>query len=389
MNKIKNKYILIITAIIFFVIGYFIQDVISKKSNADNPNNEDFALFWDVWETLEEKYPFTEPMESDKRYDAIKGLVASYKDDYSVFFTPEDSQQFKENVVGKFGGAGMEIANHKGYLVVVAPLKDSPAEKAGFLPGDIITHIEDVESYGHGINELISLIRGDVGTKVTMTIVRVGEEDPIKLTLTRGIIKIPILDTEIVNDVFIISLYNFNQNSEKDFEKAIVEFKKSELNYLILDLRNNPGGYMSSSIDIASYFIEQGNVILREDLGDSSKEQRVHRSKGFNLLDNTNYNLAVLINKGSASASEIVAGALQDHNKALIIGERSFGKGSVQELITLDEETSLKVTIAKWMTPDSNYISKKGVSPDFEVENPTDFELFIKEAVDILKNNKN
>ncbi len=389
MKKIKNKHILIIiTAVIFFIVGYSTQDLIHKKDIQEKtPNQESFTLFWDVWNILENKYPFKEPSESEKRYDAIKGLVASYNDDYSVFFTPKNSKQFRETVTGKFGGAGMEIAKYKGYLIVISPLKDSPAEKAGFLPGDIITSIGDLDTYNVDMNELISIIRGKPGTVVKMTVVRDGEESPIKLALTRDIIKIPVLDTKVIDDVFIISLYNFNQESENDFNKAIIEFKESGLKNLILDLRNNPGGYMSSSIDIASYFIDQGNVVVREDFGDSGKKQVIHRSKGFDLLKGIDYKLAVLINRGSASASEIVAGALQDNGKAIIVGEKSFGKGSVQELINLSEGTSLKVTIAKWLTPRGNQISKKGIIPDFNIDDQTDPETVLHNAINLLKSN--
>ncbi len=391
MNKVFNKkyIIIIITAIIFFMIGFYVNVIrVNKIENkTEVPNNEDFTLFWDVWRTLEEKYPFDEPDESDKRYDAIRGLVASYNDDYSIFFPPKKSQQFKETVVGKFGGAGMEVTKYKGYLVVISPLKGSPAEKAGFLPGDIIIKIGDTDTYGVDLNDLISLIRGDVGTIVNMTVIRDNNDGTIKLSLTRDIIKIPVLDTEIIDDTFVISLFNFNKESDNDFKKAILEFKKSGLKNLILDLRNNPGGYMSSAINIASYFIDQGNIIVKENFGDSGEKESIHRSKGFDDIRNIDYKLAVLINRGSASASEIVAGALQDNNRAIIIGEKSFGKGSVQELINMKEGTSLKVTIAKWFTPNGNQISRKGISPDVEMGEFKDSDDYFDKAINILKKN--
>ena len=361
----KINYNNIIIALVFFVVGYISHTFIFSPHLEQE---EDFSLFWSVWETMEKKYPFEEPADKEKQYEAIKGLVKSYGDDYSTFFPPEPSKQFLEDTTGHFGGAGMEVVIREGFLQVIAPLKDSPAEKAGFFAGDIITHIEGVETYGRNLNDLISDIRGEIGTSIEMTIVRFGFKEPIVLTLVRGEVIIPVLDTIVIDDSFIISLYNFNQNSEDNFKQAIKEFRNSKKKHLILDLRNNPGGYLNSAIDILSYFFDQGTVLVRENFGDSGKKQEVLRSKGFNVLDGYNYRMTVLVNQGSASASEIVAGALQDHEKALIVGEQTYGKGSVQELVDLNEETSLKVTTARWLTPENHQISKIGITPDIFID---------------------
>lgn len=363
--KINYKNIILATA--FFALGFISHYFFLTPQHVEQ--GKDFTLFWDVWKKMEKKYPFTEPSSKEKEYSAIEGLVKSYGDDHSIFFPPKPSKQFLEDVSGHFGGAGMEVAMNHGFLQVIAPLKNSPAEKAGFLPGDIVTHIAGVKTYGKNLNDLISEIRGKIGTSVEITVVRLENEKPILLKLIRGEVIVPVLDNRIIDDNFIISLYNFNQYSKDDFKKAIEKFKKSKKKHLILDLRNNPGGYLNSAIDILSYFFDQGIILVKEDFGDSGKKQSIHRSKGFDILKDYDYDIKVLVNQGSASASEIVAGALKDYKKAIIIGEQTYGKGSVQELINLNENTSLKVTVAKWLTPLNHQISKIGIKPDVFIEN--------------------
>jgi len=361
----------LLIALIFFGVGFFVQGKL--QASAEGPGERDMSLFWDVWSLMEEKYPFEHPEDQRLYYGAIEGLVNAYNDDYSLFLPPTESGYFAENISGEFGGAGMEVAIRNGYLTIVSPLEGSPSQKAGFLPGDIITAIEGESIKGFSLNQAVSLIRGEVGTELTITVARTGEIEPLDLTLTREIVRIPILDTKIIDDTFIISLYNFNEKSEVAFAKAIRAFKSSEKPYLILDLRNNPGGFLDASIFIASYFLDSGMVIVEEDFGIAGEENTKYRSRGFDNLDDHEYKMAVLVNSGSASASEIVAGALQDHGVAEVYGEKSFGKGSVQELINLAEKTSLKVTIARWLTPDGRQISKEGIEPDVLI--PWDMDL--------------
>ena len=385
MNKNTKK--IIVFSTISFLIGYLFQSYFTRiQVIPKEVDQKEFTLFWDVWKTMEEKYPFEEPTEDQKIFKAIQGLVASYDDPNSSFLPPVGAKIFQETVSGHFGGAGMEIGVRDGFLVIITPLKNSPAEKAGFLPGDIITHVDSVEIFNKSLDEATSLIRGEIGTQVTITVVRADEESPLDLTLTRDIVTIPIIDTEIVDDTFIISLYNFNKESEFEFKEALEEFKESNLEYLLLDVRNNPGGFLDSSIEISSYFLEQGKTVVTEDFGDSDREKYIHRSKGYPLLEDLEYSLGIIINKGSASASEILAGALQDHSQALVMGSQSYGKGSMQELIELDQDTSLKVTIGKWLTPEGRHISQKGITPDIEIDQTLDNDLFIKKAVKILKN---
>ncbi len=385
----KNNYniIALFGAIVFFAFGYFTHGVLIKNNTPKSIDQNKFSLFWNVWNDLEEKYPFKEPLESEKIYGAINGLVESYHDDYSTFFPPESAKLFQDTVTGTFGGAGMEVSISEGYLYVIAPLKNSPAEVAGVLAGDIIIKIDGKDISGKSMDDILDLIRGEIGTEVKVTIIRAENNKPIDITITRDIVKIPILDTKSIDNYFIVSLYNFNLDSQKAFKNALKKFKDSKLKHLVIDVRNNPGGFLTSAIDISSYFLEQGKIIVIEDFGDSGKSQKIHRSKGFDLLKDVDFDITVLSNKGSASASEILIGSLQDNKKGFIVGETSYGKGSVQELINLDQNTSLKITTAKWLTPNKHQISKKGIQPDFNIENINNINL--SEIINILKKKDN
>lgn len=350
-----NNYFFALGFFSFYGFNYLKQQQIKEH---------DLGLFWQVWNLLEEKYPFEEPTENDKIHGAIAGLVDSYGDEYSTFFPPAKSEFFNQTISGEFGGIGVEIGIRAGYLTVIAPLKDSPGENAGLLPGDIVTEVDGVDIAGMTTDEAIALIRGEKGTEVVLSIRRFDSPEPLVISIIRDIVVVPVIDTDIKDDTFIISLYNFNEMSEEPFKEAVEEFKASDTNQLILDLRNNPGGFLTSAIDMASYFIEQGKVVVIEQSGLGEDSEYIFRSTGHELLQDTEFEMIVLINEGSASASEILAGALRDHNVARVAGERSYGKGSVQELIDLPQKTSLKVTISEWLTPNRDHISKVGIEPD-------------------------
>lgn len=373
-------------ALIFFILGFGAKAHIPKAFGYDT-NEAELSLFWKVWDLMEKKYVADGPTRKERIYGAIEGLVDAYDDDYSVFFEPQQSNYFNQTIEGSFGGIGAEIQLKNGLLAVVAPLKNSPSEKAGLLPGDIIFKIDQDEISGISFNEAISKIRGKEGTKVVLSVIRDGNRDDlIDVTIVRDIVEIPILDTETIDGVFVIHLYNFNQDSEIAFQKAMREFTNAGTDKLILDLRNNPGGFLNSAVTIASYFVPQGKVIVTEDFGDKKKQKRIFRSAGYSDLDGRDIELTIIINEGSASASEILAGALQEHGVAKVVGTQSYGKGSVQELISLAENTSLKVTIAEWRTPHNNHISKKGISPDIiaEDDDTTDADEQLQAALDTL-----
>lgn len=358
MNSTKK----IALIVVVFIFGYFSNNLLQSRIT---PERQQLSLFWDVWNLMEEKYPFDQPDSQERLYAAISGMVDSYGDDYSLFLKPSNNQLFGELIHGEFAGAGMEIGIKNGNLVIISPLKDSPAERAGFMSGDIIVAVDGIPTAEQTFNQVLELIRGEVGTNATLSIIRPADSiDEIDITFTREIIQIPVLDTQVIGDVFVISLYNFNETAEEAFAAAINEFRDSGSKKLILDLRNNPGGYLLVAIDVSSYFLDQGQVVVKEQFGDGDSEMRMHRSFGYDVLDNYDFDMIILINEGSASASEIVAGALSEYDVAVLAGETTFGKGSVQEFIELDEDTSLKVTVAKWLTPNGNQISKIGIEPD-------------------------
>lgn len=333
-----------------------------------NLSNIDLSEFWYVWNLMNARYPFAKqaPDDSDKVYGAISGLVSSYKDPYTVFFPPQEAKLFNDQVKGSFGGVGMEVGMKNGLVTVIAPIKDSPAEKAGIKAGDIVTEIDTKKTDLMDIDTAISMIRGEVGSKVTLGIARKGATEIQHITITRDIVKLPVLETTEKGDTFIISLYTFSENSAQLFTEALEKFQTSGKSRLVIDLRNNPGGYLDAAVDIASYFLPSGTTIVRENSG-VDKPEIIHQSKGYTLLTSTP-RVAILINGGSASASEILAGALSEHGIAKLVGTTSFGKGSVQEVVDLPDRSAVKITVAKWLTPKGVSISDKGITPSKIVE---------------------
>jgi carboxyl-terminal processing protease len=330
----------------------------------------DMAPFWKVAGILNEKFVATTasstvPTNEEKVYGAIEGLTAAYGDPYTTFFPPKDSKDFEDEVRGDFGGIGAEIDIKDNVLSVVAPLKNTPAERAGLKAGDAILKIDKKFTAGMTVEEAISFIRGPKGTTVVLTIKQNGETKDI--TIERDTIVIPTIDTKLRDDgVFVISLYNFSSNSATLFRGALREFILSGSDKLVLDLRNNPGGYLEAATDMASFFLPIGKTIVTEDSG-AKAPQKSDRSKGYDVFTDK-LKMVILLNGGSASASEILAGALHDHGIAKLVGEQSYGKGSVQELLEVTPETSIKVTVARWLTPKGNWISGKGITPDVEVK---------------------
>lgn len=357
----------------------------------------DFAPFWEAWNVLNEKYvaATSTAVASDdqKLWGAISGLTSSLKDPYTVFFPPEESTLFENEINGNFEGVGMEVGIKDDVLTVIAPLKGTPAERAGIRPGDRVLKIDDELSSNLRIDQAIKLIRGKKGTEVRLTILREGKPDPFEVTIVRDVIDIPTIDVELKpgkktaeadgsfdegsglrsDGVFVIRLYNFSASSPRLFRDALRQFVESGSNRLLLDLRGNPGGYLDAAVDMASWFLPTGKVIVSENSGEKV-DAKLHRSRGYDVF-NENLKMVILVNAGSASASEILAGALKEHGIARLVGTRTFGKGSVQELIKLTPDTSLKVTVARWFTPNGNSISDGGLAPDVEVKlTPEDLE---------------
>jgi carboxyl-terminal processing protease len=354
-----------------FAGGFLIGSAVSSHAKAESiATTFNSALFDAVKENIDNKFVFwksssTLPTAKELEYGVIAGYVASYKDPYTVFFPPKEAKSFAENVKGSFAGVGMNVGMKDGNIVIIAPLKDSPAMKAGIKAGDIITGVDGKNMIGLSSEEAVSMIRGELDKPVTITVLHAGAKATTDITIVRKEIKIPTLDTEKKEGVFIIKLYNFSAESPDLFRNALNDFIKSGSMRLVIDLRGNPGGYLEAAVNMASYFLKEGQIVVSEKQGKNETAVN-HRSTGIVGLP-SNLKVVVLVDGGSASASEILAGALKDHGIAKVVGVKSFGKGSVQELINLADGASLKVTIAKWYTPNGVNISESGIKPDIEV----------------------
>lgn len=328
----------------------------------------DFEPFWKVWNIINQKYPNQEKATDQERvWAATQGLVSSLNDPYSVFFSPKDAKSFNEQIKGEFTGVGMEVGVKDRILTVIAPIKNTPAERAGIKSGDKILEIDGASTADLPLDKAIEKIRGVKGTTVTLTIYRDDEDAPREIAIVRDVISIPTIDHKVLeNNVHVISLYSFDANSASLFRDEIMSFKQSGATKLIVDLRGNPGGYLDSAVQTASWFLPLGTVIVKEDYGPKQSTD-VLKSKGYDIFD-SNLTMAILVDGGSASASEIFAGALSEHGVAKLIGTQTFGKGSVQELVPVTEDTYVKITIAKWLTPKGVSISEKGLTPDIVIK---------------------
>ncbi len=411
-NFSNNRFIFIFVLMVVMIMGSFFVGVAigSEQSNVeaemeglmeeitelDNQEEEkpeaiDFSIFWQTWKALEENHiRGTEVSAQDRVWSAVKGLTYAYDDPHTVFMPPQESKDFETEISGQFEGVGMEIGERDDILTVVAPLKGTPAYKAGVQAGDKIIEIDGESTGDVSIDQAVKLIRGEKGTEVVLTLIREGEIEPLEISIIRGVIDIPTIETEMRDDgIFVIKLFNFAGQSITKYQEAMVEFERSGADKLILDLRNNPGGFLQASVEVASYFLPAGEVILKENFRDE-REVKVYRSKGYSGVKKDT-EMVVLINQGSASASEIVAGALSDHGVATTVGYTTFGKGSVQEVMKLTSDTSLKVTIAEWLTPEGYSFEKVGIEPDVLIEvTREDFEQGVDpqldEAIRILLN---
>lgn len=338
------------------------------KSQPAGKQNIDLKLFWEVWDRLYTFYLDKSLLDPGQMiFGAIKGMVSSLKDPHTVFLPPDENKQTKEDLNGAFEGVGIQLDYNKdGQLVVIAPLSGLPAEKAGVRAGDLILKIEDEETSGMTIYEAVKLIRGPKGTQVKLTLLHPKENEPYELTLTRTTVVVPSVEVKFLeNNLAHLKLSRFGDRTNEEWNKAVVEIleRSPKIAGIIFDLRNNPGGYLDGSVFIASEFIGGGTVVQQESAKGIKKAFPVNR-KGSLLTQK----LVILVNQGSASASEIVAGALQDFKRAQLVGEKTFGKGTIQEAQELSGGSGLHITTARWLLPSGKSIDKSGVIPDIDIK---------------------
>ncbi|MDD5739072.1 MAG: S41 family peptidase [Candidatus Pacebacteria bacterium] len=347
----------------------------------------DFSVFWEAWRRLEATYIDKTKIDYKKMvYGATQGMVKAIGDPYTTYFTPNETESFNEELNGQYQGVGMVVGIKDEQLTVVSPFKGTPAEQAGIKAGDKILKIEDVFTQDITIEEAVKIIKGKPGTSVKLLIQRDDWVEPKEFTLQRATITIPTLElTEKDGGVAVVKMYQFNKILTSEFAKAANEILNNGDKKIIIDLRDNPGGYLEVSQEIAGWFLNKGEVVVIQDEG-TDKEKKQYLSEGPSTF--VNYPVVVLINEGSASASEILAGALRDNRNIKLVGAKSFGKGSVQEQIDLSDKSSLKVTIAKWFTPNGTSLDKNGLDPDYLVSSnaTSSLDAQMDKALEIINN---
>ena len=384
IGKIKKVFfviVIIVAILVGFGFGFYYGEIEGKAKIAP-VEGLDFSLFWEVYHTLQERYVHPEDIDNEKiMYGAISGMTASLDDPYTVFLDPESSKIFDEDIKGEFQGVGMEIGIKEGRLTVIAPLEGTPAQKAGMRAGDKIIKVGDIFTYDLTIEEAVKLIRGPKKTEVILTVFRDDWTMTKEIKIIRDVIQVPSLKWELKQDnIAYIKLYHFTENADSDFKKISLEILDSPAEKIILDLRNNPGGYLHIAKNIAGWFLEKGQLVVIEDFSRKNEKQE-YKSNGSSEFQF--FPLVVLINEGSASASEILAGALRDNKGTKLVGKKSFGKGTVQMVEKL-KQGSLKITVANWLTPNGHLITNKGLEPDIEVEiTEQDFEKDIDPQLDM------
>ena len=365
-----RKYLIII----FFLIGLFFTN---QSFSNENDIYKKIDLFGEVLEKINKEY-VDEVNPSESMDSAINGLLQSL-DPYSAYMSPETFDEMQTETSGKFGGLGIEVSMESGVVKVISPIDDTPASKAGIKAGDYIIKINNTQVQGKSLSEAVDLMRGPVGSPIELTIRRRGEKKALTFNIVREIIQIRSVKSDLIkNSIGYIRLTSFNENSSKQIKKEIKKLEEDKnVNSYILDLRNNPGGLLSQAIKISDFFLDSGEIV-------STKSRKTSENKKWfaNKGDITNgKTLIVLINYGSASASEIVAGALKDHKRAIILGENSFGKGSVQSIIPLKNKGAIRLTVAKYYLPSGKSISEVGVLPDIEIDEESE-EFRIKTETD-------
>jgi carboxyl-terminal processing protease len=394
-TTIKN-FGLVIAAVALFVIGVitgrsvdadkvFNFDRVAKNSKVEIKGDTkgeglsddiDFNLYWEVWSTISDRY--VDSSKTDEKlmfYNSVKGMVTAYEDPHTIFLSPEETESFNDSSSGNFfSGIGAELGYEGGWPIIVTPLKGSPALAAGIKAGDKIMKVDDYEvSPNDSIFDLVTKVRGERGTDVVLTVLHRGDSTPVEITITRADITIPSMELEIEDGYAILELSRFTESTtrawQEKWDAAVKQVGESKAKGLIIDLRGNPGGYMDSAIYAAGEFLPEGKIVMQQE--DRNGHVREHKVLRKGKLQNIP--VIILINEGSASASEILAGALQKNNRATVIGVESFGKGTAQDVVEFADGSSLHVTVLKWLLPDGKWISEENkVVPDIKVERTDD-----------------
>lgn len=411
IRSVRSIFTTLVIILLAFTLGYLVRDknlagdvfgnssrITIERTQPEEYQNVDFDLFWHVWNTLETSHLEKKQINDvDRVYGAIKGMVAAVDDPYTVFLTPEENRVTQEDLSGEFGGVGIQIGYRGAQLAVIAPLPNSPAEKAGVRAGDLIAGIKDVNkdvergTQGITLPEAVQLIRGDIGTTVTLSLLREDNDTPIIVDLERATIDVPSVVSSFEGDnenVAYIQILKFGADTKREWDNAVLEvLKKENLAGVIIDVRNNPGGYLQGAIDLGGEFLNLSDTVVIEE--DSDGNQKFYKTETQGRL--TGDEVVVLVNQGSASASEILAGALRDNIQAPIIGENTFGKGTIQEPRQLENGLGLHITVAKWLTPNEFWVNEVGLEPDIVLEdNPeTEVDEQLQAAIDYFSGESN
>ncbi|MFH1244441.1 MAG: S41 family peptidase [bacterium] len=404
LKLVRNILFGLSLGVLVFAGGYEVAKV--RLGRSDNPivkrfvgspakgmvTEADFSRFWEVWRRLETSYVDPAKLDYAKMtWGSMRGLASSLDDPYTQYLPPAENKQANEDLNGAFFGVGIELGYREGSLAVVSPITGSPAEKAGVKAGDLILHIKDekkkvdLDTQGMTLPTAVTHIRGDKGSSVILTLYREGVDKSFEVTITRDEIVVPSVELKFIEKdgkkIAHLELHKFGGRTDKEWVAKVGEIVASKSAGVILDLRNNPGGYLDGAVFVASEFLPSG-VVVKQEGRSSSETYSVDRKGSLTTIP-----LVVLVNKGSASASEITAGALQDNKRAKIVGEQSFGKGTVQEVQDLSDGSSLHVTVAKWILPSGRWIGKEGITPDVKVEDnleTKDIDEQLEKAIELV-----
>ncbi|MDK2948995.1 MAG: carboxyl-terminal processing protease [Patescibacteria group bacterium] len=364
--KISSKIVCLVFVLISFVSGFYYHEYLFQEryKRAYSDENIDLSILKKTLDQIYLNYVDPSKINLEKMtYGAAAGMVDALGDPYTEFFDPEGATSIQESISGKFEGIGLQIGIRDKQLTAISPIKGTPADRSGIRPGDKIIFVDEKPTSNLSVNEAVDIIRGPKGTKVVLTILRDGENFDVEIT--RDVINVPTVEVEMLeNNIALLGLYHFSNSTNQDFRKAVFEIINSDAKGIILDLRSNPGGLVNQAIDVSGWLLNRNDLVMIEKSKDGIEKE--FRANGSGDL--MNYPTIILINEGTASASEILAGALKDNRNLMIIGEKSFGKGTVQKLISIYNNSMLKVTIAEWLTPNRNIINDNGITPDIEVE---------------------